>query len=241
MRTVIAADSLALPRPAEQGSVRYHQTYGYLVQRAFAQEDVEIIIHGRRGNTILFLNQPQHLYDEVLAWEPDVVIIHIGIVDCAPRVFSQFERTLVNRIRPISMRDALIRFVGRHRRFLISHFPQKVYVPLSTFETNYEAVVHELQRHGIQLLLVNICPTDAATAFRSPGLSENICLYNEAIARRARQDGCSLVDIHAALQSNPEEYLLSGIHLNPKGNKLLADLLVNHIQFQLAIVGKENL
>ena len=172
---------------------------------------------------------------------PDLVIVHVGIVDCAPRVFSQFERTVVNHIRPIFARDALVRFVGRHRRFLISHLPQKVYVPLSTFETKYQAIVRELRERGIRLLLVNICPTDTATAFRSPGLSENICLYNQAIARCAQQDGCSLIDIYTVLKSDPEAYLLSGIHLNPAGNKLLADLLINRIQSLPATADKEDL
>ncbi|MBN1877185.1 MAG: hypothetical protein JXA33_23380 [Anaerolineae bacterium] len=230
-RIVIAADSLALPRPLESGLIKYEQTYGYLLHTHFmnqkGQQFKEVIIHGQRSNTIKYLDTTQHLYDEVLAWEPHIVILHLGIVDCAPRIFSAFERKLVNRIRPTSWRDLFIRFVSKHRRFILTHLPQKVYVPLNEFKERYKHVRDVLLSHNISVLMVNISPTDTETAFRSPGLVENIHQYNTIIEECAKASNCYLVNIYEALRlQDPAEYSIDGIHLTQIGHRILADLLI---------------
>jgi acyl-CoA thioesterase I len=231
MRVVLAADSLALPRPKDLGNNCYADIYGGLLRKRLSlelgYENVEVLNHGRRANTIRQLDTPNSFFDDVSGWEPDIVILQVGIVDCAPRLFSRTEHFLVSQIRPAAFRDRFIQFVGHHRRFILQHMPQKVYVPLDEFSRRYTHVRDQILQQGIKVLLVNICPTNTESAFRSPGLSENIVIYNRVISEAASAQGCALVDIHKELKErNPDNFILNdGIHINQAGHLILADTI----------------
>ncbi|MET3697637.1 GDSL-like lipase/acylhydrolase family protein [Bacillus oleivorans] len=94
MRILIAGDSLTLPRPYRINSydphqeselaVKYSETYGSLIQRElcklYPHKEIEVINRGQRGFTIKhILNQ---IHDHVYYFQPDVLILHVGIVDC---------------------------------------------------------------------------------------------------------------------------------------------------------------
>ena len=231
-RIVIAADSLALPRPKHNGDIPYQKTYGFLLEKSLQEKfpGSKVLNHGYRSNTIRILSEEVRLFDQILAWKPQIVLLHIGIVDCAPRIFSEIERKIVSRIRPYSLRDWFIQYVGKHRRFIIRNRRLRVYVSLDEFATKYKQVVEKMFAQNIIVLAVNISPTIPDVAYRSPGLSENIEKYNEAIANASYKKAL-LIDLYKEVHyRGAKECLLDdGIHLSSFGHEVLADLVTKEI------------
>ncbi|MBW7473366.1 SGNH/GDSL hydrolase family protein [Paenibacillus oenotherae] len=94
MLLVLAGNSLSLPRPhqikafdpaTERGlAISYTDTYGYLLNLALARQYPEYAVsvqnRSQRGYSILdVLHQ---IEDHLYYFQPDYLILHIGIVDC---------------------------------------------------------------------------------------------------------------------------------------------------------------
>lgn len=82
MKIQIFSDSLALPREVPQ-KVYYEETYP-----AKLSEDHIVAQYSKGAGTIMELYEQTYYYK---MFSPDIVILQSGIVDCAPRPFTQFE------------------------------------------------------------------------------------------------------------------------------------------------------
>ena len=105
-RIVIVSDSLSMPRPSEQPiSLLYEETYPYLLKKQLNNE-YEIINRGRRSNTVIDQCNDQNIFDDILYFYPKFVVVHLGICDCAPRLFSKrFGKYIIGNIRPAFLRN----------------------------------------------------------------------------------------------------------------------------------------
>ncbi|MEJ9230830.1 SGNH/GDSL hydrolase family protein [Peribacillus butanolivorans] len=95
IRVLITGDSLALPRPYnirtfdpekdEELGIHFHNTYGYLLQKELSKiySKTEIINRAQHGQCIgdVYVQLFGHLF----YFQPDIIILHVGIVDCWPR------------------------------------------------------------------------------------------------------------------------------------------------------------
>ena len=92
MKIVVMADSLAMAREGET-NVAYETTYPYLLdqwlRQRFGSRAPLLIERGMRRRTIEYVLD--EWYELVDLRKPEVVIVHVGIVDCAPRVFLRRE------------------------------------------------------------------------------------------------------------------------------------------------------
>jgi len=82
----ILGDSLDMPRLNE--NILYKDTYAYKLDSLLGN-DYLVINRSRRANTILEQANRQNINDDILSSESEYFIIHLGIVDCAPRLFSK--------------------------------------------------------------------------------------------------------------------------------------------------------
>jgi lysophospholipase L1-like esterase len=86
---VILGDSLALPRPERfqtynpneslELAVEFQDTYGYLLQMAL-KDEFYIINRAARSTTIKIIYDRDKL-DHIFLLKPDVIVLHVGIVD----------------------------------------------------------------------------------------------------------------------------------------------------------------
>src|SRR5918992_220711 len=101
MKIAILADSLALPREDVGGDEMLEVTYPYLLdqslRRQFGANAPLVYERGMRRRTIEYVLDDWN--EQVELKKPDVVIVHVGIVDCAPRVFLRREGAFVANIR----------------------------------------------------------------------------------------------------------------------------------------------
>ena len=97
-RIIILGNSLSIPRPDDQ--VDYVNTYPYILVKS----GYEVINRSRRINDIEIQSTEQNMLDDVDYLRPDYVVIHLGIVECAPRIFSKKNY----RLRPLHKSTQII-------------------------------------------------------------------------------------------------------------------------------------
>jgi acyl-CoA thioesterase-1 len=232
MKIVVMADSLAMPRQGET-NIAFEATYPYVLDRSLRQrlntQSPMIIERGMRRRTI------EYVLDEWLELvelrTPDVVIVHVGIVDCAPRVFLRRERQFVENLRPARLRNMVLGFVHQHRRAIV-RMRGRVYVPPQRFSSLVAQVVHKAKQSKLRsLVLVNIITPPAEMEARSPGFIENVNTYNEILKSQAHGEGIHLVDLDRMIRDGggPDKLTVDGIHINEAGHAMLARELENHI------------
>jgi len=226
VRICLLSDSLSMPRLPEAGNITYEQTYPYKLTQLFAEQihnqHFQVIPLASRGRTIV--NTYQSLQNELFQYRPLITVLQVGIVDCAPRVFTPREHRLVNRMGPL--KEPILKFVHVHRRRIIATLPPKVYVSLKEFSTTARKLKGAVLAYGSALVVVNIAPTCPETAHRSPDLERNILRYNKALAAICGEN-VPLVDIFAAIQQQGIKRMIldDGIHLSAPGNALVANML----------------
>jgi acyl-CoA thioesterase-1 len=230
-KILILADSLSLPRPETHGNIRYEETYPYLLDVSLRErmgKDAPVVMEqGMRSRTITDVAND---WQEYVTWrKPEIVIVHVGITDCAPRVFSAGQRSFIERLPIPFVRRVLLWAVHRYRRQIISLRPPKVYTPFARYRDTLNQLVEWRQRDDVRaLVFVNIVEPPDALEQRSPGLQENVRRYNEVLGQLKSRPGVVVVDLNELIhhQGRGEDFLLSdGQHLSVAGNKLLATQL----------------
>jgi lysophospholipase L1-like esterase len=234
IKVAILADSLALPRGPADGDLRFEATYPFVLHQRlrakFGDEAPYVIDRGKRLRT---------MEDVVYDWgefveltKAEVVIVQAGVVDCAPRVFLPREHKFVEGIRSESLRNAILRFVNKHRRALVLMRPDRVYVPVPRFRRAVEAVVKKARDCKVGLLVfVNIVIPPGEIEYRSPGFQKNVTIYNRIICEQADGKAIHVIDTNSIMSRHggPERLTSDGVHLTGEASNLLADILGEHI------------
>lgn len=230
MRLVIFSDSLGLPRPhlAAPERTEYEDIYGYRLRQKLAGRcEVEICyLISLDSEEALSLGEYQIAFRK-----PDIAILHLGINDCAPRVFKKGSRSIIFRPWfPQPARRLVLGFVRRHRYWLTrTLFRGRVYVSPDRFRQNLLALqaIIRTNRPACHVLALSIAQTLPQVNRRSYGFNANVARYN-AILQEIFGD--NYVDLNALLGGDPETYLISdGIHLKPQAHVQVADALYARI------------
>lgn len=226
MKIVILGDSLALPRPNE--GIGPKDTYPLLIQRSCPDGDIQNKARYRNDTTLQ--TTPKQMKEDLISEIPDVVIIHLGIVDCAPRLFTRKNHRQLEKI-PNFIRHRIVSFASQNRR-LITRVRPKTYVSAKRFRENIGTLLTTCTNLGVRVLMLNIAKTHASNAERSYGFLHNIDRYNQIISEMADEFGIPVLDIYALSTSNPDVLLPDGIHLTRYGNQQVSALLVRALGCQ---------
>lgn len=213
-RIVILGDSLGMPR----SGVQLEQTYPYLLQQSLVE--FEIYAKHRRANDSAIQSLPQTVLDDITYFCPDILVLHLGIVDCAPRLFSRFEQRALWNLKIIN--KMIIGFMSKRRRFFTKVFP-KVYVKISQYEQNMQALIEAGKKSAQRVIVVNIASTSVENNHKSYGFERNIKAYNAVLNRLVVSCGVELIDLNKVADKTMLDN--DGIHFNIAGNALLAEQL----------------
>jgi lysophospholipase L1-like esterase len=239
MKIVVMADSLAMAREGET-NVAYETTYPYLLdqwlRQRFGSQAPLVCERGMRRRTIEYVLD--EWYELVDLRKTDVVVVHVGIVDCAPRVFLRRERQFVENLRPGFLRRFILDYVHRHRRAVVN-MRKKVYVPPERFNALVGQVMAKAKASELRsLVIVNIITPPAEMDERSPGFIRNVGIYNEILRTHAEANGAHLIDIDRLIKEagGVEQLTVDGIHINEAGHKMLAQEIEKHV---LSLIGDD--
>jgi lysophospholipase L1-like esterase len=233
-RILIFADSLALPREGAD-DIPYESTYPYLLEerlRAHYCDPPIVLERGMRRRTIEYVLD--EWFELVELRTPDLIIVHVGIVDCAPRIFLRRERQFVEGLRWGWLRERILSFVHEHRAWIIRK-RRRVYVPLERFRPLVRTTVDKARQLKTPLVFVNIIEPPDEVAQRSPGFQENVRAYNQVLADHADGQQVQVVDLNSLLieHGGAQTLTVDGIHINRPGHALLADALERVIKQHL--------
>lgn len=220
-RLLIITDSLGAPRTVPE-LVSYDQTWTKMVKEHAQRQGFDVSAHTING---LDTRELLKLVNEKLClYEPDIVLFQYGIVDCAPRVFSDREK-LIFRIFHLHKLAAKI---GKKYHAALSAKRDVTAVSLSEFD-GFVGQINDKLRAGLSkpLKVVNIPIGSACQGYVdiSPTIKQKIASYNEVIKHHA--------DVFLAdFVSAPVEqiYTKDRHHLNPFGHKLLADIVIDGLK-----------
>ncbi|PKO98497.1 MAG: hypothetical protein CVU13_10085 [Bacteroidetes bacterium HGW-Bacteroidetes-8] len=211
-RILIIGDSLALPRVHPE-KVEYRETWPELLKNTGKFEIIQLSIG---GGTIVDIFDQLSYYKY---FQTDIIVIQLGIVDCAPRALTQFELKLFQSNKLFSLilsRFLPINFLRRIRNIS--------YVDLYKFCEFYEKMI--LQFKNCYVINVGILPIPIDYEKKLAGITKNQFKYNTAIKSISQKYGCYYID--------SELMPLNGImtdyhHLNSKGHLWIYNSIVKAI------------
>lgn len=233
LKILILADSLALPRGKSWGNIPYETTYPYLLQKSLIEiprlSQSVIIERGMRFRTVEKVLED---WDELVGLrQPQIVIIHVGIVDCAPRVLSQKQYSLISKL-PKKIRDIILKGIHKYRSIIIRTFSQKVYVTELKFKKYIREIIDRANEDNVQsLVFINIITPPDDLEIRSPGYQKNVKKYNHILETSCNNDFVTLLDLDKIIIDNgkTENLTIDGMHINISGHQLLSEELVRII------------
>lgn len=225
---LIHGDSLALPRDG----VQYHETWPSRLRTKL--DEWTVINRARDGKTTkeLISDEEWENRRQLDLYTPRVVVLQLGIVDCAPRKVRKIERQLVEELESQLLR--------RISYFLATNFRsrsmKRAYVSPDEYRANLSAFVERAMENGSEnVLFVKILSPSEKYSDQNKHSAASITQYNEILSEVA--DEYPIVDVLRPLCDDGEEerqivdeYTLDdGYHLNPVGNERLGQRVIEHV------------
>ena len=205
MRILLLSDSMALPR--EEFSAE-HACYLEILEKKFETIDFQRL---SLGKAILpnLVNQYDRYYRY---FNPDIVILHCGIVDCAPRALKKWEQHLLGGL------PLLGKVVYKYRKQL-----RKLRNISYTSQTQFKCLLDHLQSQlGSSLFVISIAPPTSRYRKKVEGILERVEAYNALLQS---------VNNYVDLSEMPEAFIGSDdYHFNYLGHEFVAQKLEKAIK-----------
>lgn len=171
-RVLAIGDSLSIPR----ASSTYEDTWLYKLKKAHPEWDIISLCEGGRTTDCLLLERAATGMNCLSLYCPDVVIVQLGIVDCAPRLFppnSRLEKLL--RRTPDVISKHVVGWVKKNR----GRKAEYAYVPPAKFQSNLEKYFAKCAEVGVKLVVVvAIAHPDERMILKTPTIISTIEKYN---------------------------------------------------------------
>jgi acyl-CoA thioesterase-1 len=176
----------------------------------------DLYVNAQRERTTEFLLSETCQYECIDLVDPELIIVQIGVVDCAPRVISRFEKKIMNLpLFPKFIRERIIKSRSKNRTKLTLQNPlKKVYVNLQDFQSN---LIEFSKRNSKSKILYIPIIYDESTLDVS--FVNNCKLYNEAILEISKKEPnflCLNVD---SILKKSKNFCKDGYHLSSFGHR----------------------
>lgn len=209
-RLFILSDSLALPRLVPE-TCYYDDTWPAMVKANFNFNVHQVSIGGATSRFLL----RQAEYHQ--AFNPDIVVVQCGIVDCSPRFVTAFEKEIINKI-PL-FKNKILKFLNKPS---VRKKRKITYVSKEEFRSNLMALKKKFP--AAQFVFIGIVPGDEQYEKKLPG----ICKYVEEYNLELKNLDAGFI----SLAEMPKAGLMSDFHhLNATGHeyvfKALKPFLIN--------------
>lgn len=206
-KVLVLTDSLGLPREKPEVCA-YEQTWPVLLK-----QNSDFIVHqvSIGGGTSSDLVRQIEYHQ---SFNPDIVIVQVGIVDCAPRFMTRLELEIVKKIPFLGRK--LIKSLNNNT---VRKFRNISYCSPKAFENNINKIQHAFKDK--EVFFIGILP--AADTYESilPGISANIKLYNKILSG---QQGFLPMDLI------PSSCIMSDHHhLNANGHTFVYSKILQQI------------
>jgi hypothetical protein len=204
----IIGDSLSLHRKDE--GILYKDTYPYILSKKY-----EVIRSSGYSKTT------NDDYQIVLG--VDYVVVHLGLVDCFPRVYAKNTKLILFYL-PDQLRQ-IVTFFHRHYRYYFTRMFPKVTTEKDAFQRNMIQILSDIRASHATPIIVDIVHVSQEVVNRNFGANENIRKYNDLLSRLAFQYDCPRVRLNYMTKHHPDMLHTDGQHLSKVGHFILATLI----------------
>lgn len=206
-RILLLTDSLTLPRLKPE--LCLHEETWPEILRAKGYHVHQVSIGGATSGD---LARQCHYHK---AFNADVVIVQVGIVDCAPRFLTKFELSIFHKIP----------FFGRVgiqalNRPIIKRIRKISYVNPELFFRNLQSIQRSFD--PVDVYFLGIVRGSQAYEKAAPGIINNIKKYNEIIKANFNYLSLESIDVSCIMSDFH--------HLNPKGQKMIGDIVLSKLR-----------
>lgn len=212
---------MAMPR----FEVPYEKTWIFLFKDAFSSCD--IIDKSARGTTSTRLvTEGGFGIDLLELYNPQKVILHFGITECAPRLFKKkgFEYFTMNRIFNSSLRTKYIKWVKKHR----VRDPHLTDVSPEIFNNNLENYITRAKDINCDIYMIAIAPPSSSFKEKSPFISENITTYNNILkSLEEKHDNFVLSNPYQGYETI-DHIAIDELHIDDEGQNLIFEEIKKH-------------
>ncbi len=226
----IIGDSLPMPRITEEEEILIEQTWPSLLQNHLQKINNEVLIVNfseRRRSSVSFKNSS--LYSEAIDFvKPDILLMQVGVVDAAPRIFSSKEYALINhKYFPHFLRNIIIRSRKvRRNKIQEKDRLRKVYTPLPLFTKYWEFFFSKVERE-IKIIVIPILGDLERMDNKSYGFKQNILDYNSQLKLLStKRENVFFLD---SLNLDHIHFCQDHYHLSIIGHKVIANEIVNKL------------
>jgi hypothetical protein len=212
-KILIITDSLGLPRLTPEKLIA-SECWTHRISNEVGNADVYLYSRGGLDSDTVVCDIKKNLG----GYTPDIIIIQIGIVDCAPRALTKNELTFIARIPFV---NSLIHSIIKRFRKRIVVARRISYVPEDKFARNLERLKNYFSNASIYA--VQIAPASEEYSVNSPGIKESVEKYNNIIS--------NTFDVIKPYNGNsPNAFLMSDQHhLNKLGHDLVFTSVIRHL------------
>jgi len=226
MRILLVTDSLGLPRE----DVAIDKTWTYLFIKKY-KEHHEIFTFLRRSlTTDLIISMRKDIFE---FFNPDMVIIQVGIVDCTRRALPKLGTAILSHL-PFS--EVIRKFISKNHYFLTKLY-ELHYVKPDRFRRNVK-LINSYANKNMKIIYLKIAEPGEYISDKVYNIKKDIDFYNSILLEESEcNENVFLIDPYK--NKRVEEFISKkdGHHLNELGNKLVFNELV--VFFESNILNKE--
>jgi acyl-CoA thioesterase I len=157
-------------------------------------------------------------------FNPDVVVLQVGINECAPRPLGRSGRARLARLRPLWLRQRVIAFLHRYRSQIIKLRGVKQLTSAEDFAAAVQRVISAARRRGSVTLILPITRIPAAAEVRTPFTNREVARYNAVLASLADDSVRWVSEAELFDQAVPEDFCAGPqtVHLAASAHETLA-------------------
>lgn len=176
-KVLCIGDSLALPGHLNS----YEDTWFFKLKKEFPKHDFVSFFKRQLTTEALVTmgggkdgidNWPKG-GDCLEAFMPDIVILQLGIVDCAPRLLNKYERRIISLI-PLGMRSSFIMLVKKYKK----RSTKNTTVSLQNFKNNLDNYLYRAEKIAKKIIIIPISIPDSTFLAKNKEALINVETYN---------------------------------------------------------------
>ncbi|MBO1224056.1 MAG: SGNH/GDSL hydrolase family protein [Candidatus Scalindua sediminis] len=213
---LILTDSIGNPRSFPVSEItQLEETYSYIIRNNFKNSTFWQLSYGNVSTEQLFSQAAGYLSN----WEPDIIIIHSGIIDSRPEAFTEFQKTVINKLTGRFVFGKIKKYVFHPA--LIRH--RQVYrVSKARFRKTAKKI--KLLFGQSKILWLEICVADGYESAR-PGANKRMEAYNNIIKEIYGKDFVKIKEKILEVDG----FNVDNLHWNKSGHRAVADIILDRI------------
>ncbi|MEI6346619.1 MAG: SGNH/GDSL hydrolase family protein [Bacteroidota bacterium] len=230
MKIFCIGDSLALPGHTNM----YEDTWFCKLKIHYPQHDF-ISFFKRKITTDVLVSMgggenTEHAFptgaDCLEYYMPNIVIVQLGIVDCAPRLIN--DKSIIWKIVR-RMPNVIVNKYINYLKKNTTRNPKNVIISESIFQSNLINYFDRCKKWNVdKLIYISIAIPSQEMVDKNSTIIENVVKFNNIIKTLAKN--YNFIDVIEPLKGDIlEDIYEDGYHPNPKGNDLVFQALVSHI------------